>query len=871
MSSPGQKLFDLLPAVYRLRDAALAQTLNSFSATDAAQLQALQALPGPLTTAQQQQLAQLTARSYGPLQALLTLVEEQFAIVAEDLNQLYDNQFIETCADWVVPYIGDLIGYQLVNGIASAVASPRAEVANTISLRRRKGTVLVLEQLARDVTGWGAHAVEFFQVLADTQYMNHLRPWNHYCPDLRRWQPRAYMNTGFDRTAHTVDVRLIANESGRYNIPNIGIFLWSLNAYGVTLSQCATVAGNAQCFRFSTLGRDIPLFNNPTSQGADITALAQPQNVPARLLRHVLCHDIRQAALATQNFLYYGPQNSVAVYLADGSPAIPSLQPPARIRVCDLSGFDGSWNNMPVAGGLIAVDPDLGRLALPPDMSTAPPVVSFYYGFNADMGGGQYARESSFTASPQQVIVRVPGQYPTLSAALATLPGDGVVEVSDSGTYTEPGGLNINVAANGHIELRAADGARPTLFLGSAITVTGGVDAIFDINGFVVAYAPQSGGVTPAALLATPAALSNQLATLNVVHCTFVPGWALEWNGEPQSSYKGLPTVLIEQSGVAFVAQNSIFGGVWIAEEATANLTNCIIDATDPALVAYVSGVNANNQQPSAGGALTMVGCTVIGLVYASELTLVSDCIFWAELTRAPCLAFPLNPPPFGSVYYTTAADTAGDKLVVGAPNSAGPAIPALLDSIPLPDETNQQICGPVQLAPDLSVNAYVPNAAERNGDFTAFAASLIDPSPGTNPPITGGVIPPARWNEVYAWRIAPQVSQRWMAPLWSARKQQGCVRFSFVPAGAILPRHFECVQQAPCAPQPLFYSLRYGDPGYCKLLPSTDSSIREGADDGGEMGAFHFVFAPQRETDLRTRLQEYMPVNLQYGIFYEN
>jgi hypothetical protein len=868
MSSPGTRLFDLVPSVYRLRDAALAQTLNGFGPADEAQLQALQALPGPLTPTQQQQLAQLTARSYGPLQALMMLVEEQLAIMAEDLSQLYDNQFIETCADWVVPYIGDLIGYQLVKGVASAVASPRAEVANTISLRRRKGTILVLEQLARDVTGWGAHAVECFEVLSDTQYMNHLRPWAHYCPDLRRWQPRAYMNTGFDRTAHTVDVRLIADERGRYNIPNIGIFLWSLNPYGVTLSPCSAVAGNPQCFRFSSLGRDISLFNNPVSQGADITALAKPQNVPGRLLRNVLCDDIRQAALATPNFVYYGPQNSVAVYLPQEG--TPELQPAGKIRVCDLSGPDGSWNNMPQSGGLISIDPDLGRLALPPGTAT-PPSVSYYYGFNADLGGGQYERESTFTASPQQVIVRVPHDQPTIHQALAALSGDGVVEVSDSGTYSEPAGLTITVAANGHIELRAADGARPTLFLGQEITVTGGPDAIFDVNGLMIAYEPQAGGTTPASLLHSPASSTNALSTLSLVHCTFVPGWALQSNGEPEPAYQGLPSILIEQAGVAFVAENSIIGGVWIAEEATAGLTNCIVDATDPTLVAYVAGVNAANQQPSAGGALTLQGCTVIGLVYASELTLVSNTIFWAELTQAPCLALPLTPPVFAGIYYTTPADAAGDKLVVGTPNPEGEAIPALLNSIPLPGATNQQICGPVQLAPDVSVNAYVPTAAERAGDFTPFAASLTDPSPGTNPPITSGMIPPARWNEVYAWRIAPQLSERWMAALWSARKQQGCVRFSFVPGGAILPRHFECVQQAPCEPQPLFYSLRYGDPGYCKLRTSTDSSIREGSDDGGEMGVFHFVLAPQRETDLRTRLQEYMPVNLLYGIFYEN
>jgi hypothetical protein len=49
-----------------------------------------------------------------------------------------------------------------------------------------------------------------------------------------------------------------------------------------------------------------------------------------------------------------------------------------------------------------------------------------------------------------------------------------------------------------------------------------------------------------------------------------------------------------------------------------------------------------------------------------------------------------------------------------------------------------------------------------------------------------------------------------------------------------------------------------------------TDDSIRRGADDDGEMGAFHFVLAPQREDDLKARLQEYIPVSLEFGLFYQ-
>ena len=69
-------------------------------------------------------------------------------MLAESLEQLYDDQFIETCAPWVAPYIGDLVGYRTLHGVVPQVASPRAEVANTIRYRRRKGTVSVLEQLA---------------------------------------------------------------------------------------------------------------------------------------------------------------------------------------------------------------------------------------------------------------------------------------------------------------------------------------------------------------------------------------------------------------------------------------------------------------------------------------------------------------------------------------------------------------------------------------------------------------------------------------------------------------------------------------------------------------------------------------------------
>ena len=207
MSFDAQRLYDLLPAVYRLRDADQGQ----------------------------------------PLKALLGVIADQVGVLEEDLAQLYDDQFIETCAEWVVPYLGDLIGYRTLHNVVPRIGSQRAEVAHTIGFRRRKGTAAMLEQLARDVTGWNARAVEYFQLLGWTQWTpNHIRPNQWYAPDLRQWELLEKIDGPFDTVAHTVDVRHIAAGQGRDNIPNIGIHLWRLGAYPLRASprlraRCAAV------------------------------------------------------------------------------------------------------------------------------------------------------------------------------------------------------------------------------------------------------------------------------------------------------------------------------------------------------------------------------------------------------------------------------------------------------------------------------------------------------------------------------------------------------------------------------------------------------------------------------------------------------
>src|SRR5438067_10755239 len=219
-----EEIYRLLPAVYRVRD----------------------------------------AEQGGVLRELVDVIAGQVNVIAESLEQMYDDGFIETCAPWAAPYIGDLVGYRTLHGVIPQLASPRADVANTIRYRRRKGTVSVLEQLAADVTGWPAHATEFFQLLAATQFMNHIRPQAAATANLRDAAHLELAGTfqagAFDRFAHTAEMRRIASRSGRYNIPNVGIFLWRVQALRLSRSPLVDADGAGLRYRFDALGTDARLF-----------------------------------------------------------------------------------------------------------------------------------------------------------------------------------------------------------------------------------------------------------------------------------------------------------------------------------------------------------------------------------------------------------------------------------------------------------------------------------------------------------------------------------------------------------------------------------------------------------------------------------
>ena len=355
----------------------------------------------------------------GVLRELVEVLTEQVNVVAESLEQMYDDQFIETSAPWVAPYIGDLVGYRTLHGVVPQLASPRADVANTIRYRRRKGTVSVLEQLAADVTGWPAHAVEFFQLLAATQFMNHIRPQAQATANLRDAAHLELAGTfqagAFDAFAHTAEMRRISTRSGRYNIPNVGIFLWRVQSLRLVRVPLVDADGAGLRFRFDALGTDKPLF-------AD-------EPLPIPLLRRDT-----KAHLAAR----YGTGLALLLETETSSGVDPIAA--ADVRICNLSddpAAPGTWAHQPQPGDtFVAVDPVLGRVAF----AAAPAagetrLATFHYGSALAAGGGGYDR--SRTLEKLDTVVQVSGGDP-LGPPLNTVKDGGAVEILDSRTYAAP-------------------------------------------------------------------------------------------------------------------------------------------------------------------------------------------------------------------------------------------------------------------------------------------------------------------------------------------------------------------------------------------------------------------------------------------------
>jgi hypothetical protein len=422
------------------------------------------------------------------LKRYLALVEEAFGAVHENIEGLYNDLFIETCDPWVIPYIGDLLGTSHLSGDSWTL---RADVADTIALRRRKGTLASIERLTYNLTRWGVHCVELFKNLVWNHHLNHQRPDEGGDPpygestvtrfthvrggtvNLRDPAMLSLLGTPFDPFAHVADVRPPAFGDISYNLPNLAIFLWRLKDYRVRYAKPvwagAQDLGTMVLARFDLhpMGQPVQLLNtyqfDPTQSPPVVTEL---DRVPGFIPRARLT----QESEAGHPQAYF----SIDTYdpsVVNGDPLeVSDVGLQLHLPVADFAGEtwpdDGgvnwtirgehlyAWEDSmvrPLEDRQIAIDPEHGRLVIGVgSMAEATALqnnllVTYTYGAVSQVGAHPATRQF---AAPQDIggeaVVEVDvnlhasGDADELRKALDDLdsaPSPRLVEINDSLTH----------------------------------------------------------------------------------------------------------------------------------------------------------------------------------------------------------------------------------------------------------------------------------------------------------------------------------------------------------------------------------------------------------------------------------------------------
>ena len=876
MTRPPDRLFDLLPVVHRRRD----------------------------------------AERGDPLRALLQVVAEQVGVVEDDIEQLYENWFIETCEDWVVPYLAELIGYTPVHpdGVIgdagtergrrlNRILVPRREVANTLRYRRRKGTLALLELLAHDVAGWPARAVEFYRLLAWTQALNHQRLDRGRSVDLRDGGALDRLDGPFDEIPHSVDVRRFASRRtpGRTNIPSVGLFVWRLKAYPITRAPayCLEEVG-ANCFTFSVLGNDTPLFTRSEPEPS-AEHIAGPLEVPDPLRRRAVERDLAA---------YVGPGRSFAIR-AEGWADHPADEPiPAEaLIVADLSG----WKYRPPRGR-VAVDPILGRIVFPPRQLPRKGVwVDYHYGFSDDLGGGEYGRP--LTQPADAVLYRVGdgADFVRINDALARWrdeePEHAVVELVGSGVYVEQ--INIELREGQSLQLRAADRTRPVLRLmdwqtarPDALWVRGEEGSRFTLDGVLVAGRSVH--------------CEGPLDEVTIRHSTLVPGWTLGADCRPHRP--GEPSLELTDTHARVTIDRTILGPIQVSQDEVGTdpvpirISDSILDATSSEREAVRGPMGA-----IAHATLTLERTTVFGRIETHAIELGENAIFMGRVRVARrqlgCMRFSyVSPGSRTPRRYRCQPDLVEEavrrglpmeevdpdawvRMVVGAGSVAFEDHPVKPSNVRANLELHLEADRPTPAPGDpITIILTVHNHGSRDarglvarlaaephgcvvveGDASDGEGAGVEPEDvvTTSQGAVGGEDDALVWEvgDLAAGRRAgltvhgARIAKAGCAPGTEVVVSAHLTAFTLVGDGRAFLAHRIARERRRVRPR--FDAVRYGRPTYAQLALGCGEEITRGADDESEMGAFHDLFQPQRAANLASRLTEFVPAGMDAGITY--
>jgi hypothetical protein len=775
----------------------------------------------------------------GPLHEMAARIGAQAAILRRSIDRLWEDQSIETCDDWVIPYIGDLLATNLVPSLDGR--GRRVDVAKTIHYRRGAGTLVILEEVAHDITGWEVRVVEFFRRLLRTRHLLDpaigvissdkpptgdtllqtaeelvgaftATPLGGFA-DLRKPYGAANTGTAFDEYAHMADFRLGRGRTGWHEIQKVGAFVWRLRSYGVTLATPVR-CGTSDLYTFDPTGRMVQLFalasrTSPASYG-DAWSPAEEWQLPGPI-----------------STLLYSNQQA-------------NLYP----RSVQVLHKPGSFYDL-IDPSAVTVHSELGTFKVTPATPAGEELgVSSYYGFSSEIGAGPFDRRRVVEPSPQEPPITIVHGGHNLN------PGSsGTWTIADSRTYDRVSDPNAKISDV--LTINCLNQQRPLIRLSAGWTFEGDGGSLY-LEGLFISGADV--------------VLTGEFDVVRLACCTLDPGTL--------NVASGATTILAESvDGRPLSPTRLLIEG----DIRSLELDHCILgpirDRTVVAIAptAHIGAVESVTVTDSILQGIRTAGTGVFvtselqdPLVLLSRLHAHTDPLatfVWNQLSAttqqivSDYLQPAASPPSLSSV----------ENAVLGDINMLLQGGSSIYDSdrfrwVVLDPETQRLVASP-------------PAGA----DLTRFNRVLLEEAfPGALADlalmITNGEVDLTRCTVLgpaYVHRLS--ASESILDDMFVIEDlQHGCVRFSAWSSGSALPRQYESVEIAPHAP--IFTSREFGDPGYCQLRSNADmailsggprATIYEGGPSGSEMGAFAREMNAIKERSLLLKYQEFMPLGL--------
>jgi hypothetical protein len=778
-----------------------------------------------------QALDAVGADGSGPLHELLNRIGTQAAVVRRSIDGLWADQSIETCADWVVPYLADLVATQLVAGLDAR--AQRLDVANTINWRRRKGTVATVDAVARDITGWGVHLVEAFRTLARTRHnLDPTEPSGGFA-DLRD-APVARLSGGpFGNAYHHADLRRGAGLTGWYGIEKLIVYCWRLLSLEVGGATPVPVSGRAGEYTFDPTGRDMPLFLPALTDDAASTGTTSLWQVPAPLST-------------------------------------------AADRIMAEAGIPAAFE---VSGGALGgVQPEIGRFRLR-TRNADPGTVSYWYGFGGPIGAG--TADLTGGASLHAVAETTVSGGSGLDQALRAAQAGSAVTIADSRTYTAvadvstalPGASVSSAGAPQALTVRAMPGERPVIRLAEQSppwVFTGGEGASLVLDGLFI-----TGG---------DIVLRGQFDHVTIVGCTFDPG-TLAGSHAAGSADPALRALSRRRPAAALA--RSVDGRPLTP-------TRIWIEALPGRPAGPPGAIRCLEVQRSilgpirtrSGGLAETVAISdsiIQGFRTSEEAGFTADAVFDPVLLYdllSPGSATPRHPRaaanPLSAFIWQTVGSRipAADRrqLLARQPDPPAAALADALNHLMSHDVYSPERFEGVVLSPGAeellghgdAARAFRNRLLLEDGYPLALApaaCAVADATVHLNRVTVLGTLIAHRLHATDSILSGFTVTDD---------LADGCVRYSAFVAGSRLPPRYNCLALSRRAA--LFTTTAFGEPRFAQLLDTADRAILDpepgmtllsGSSAGAQIGAFPDQVVPVKERALRVKYGEYLPLGL--------